>query len=303
MNMYERQIDPTNAARISSAAVYDVSTRFAPARSEQDPAITDGKEGEFGSISSMTRGWEMLPPVGAEFMQAAQVSVLGELAASIVHEVNQPLASLMINAETGLRWLDRPDPNISEATEVMNRVLDDARRARDVVARIWSMVAGRAPQHTTLALNEVIAESMGFLRHEFQSKNVSVSLYLAEGLPEVTGDRTQLQQIVLNLAINAMQAMAQTGPGRRSIFIQTMLSDPATVCFVMEDSGPGIDPKHLPHLFDSFFTTKDTGMGLGLPISRSIVEAHDGAIRADNTSGLGGARFSFSLPANVISAR
>jgi signal transduction histidine kinase len=106
----------------------------------------------------------------------------------------------------------------------------------------------------------------------------------------------------VNLAINAVQAMAQSGTLRRSIFVRTMLSDPETVCCSIEDSGPGIDPTHLPRLFDGFFTTKDSGMGMGLPICRSIIEAHEGSIRADNDSTLGGARFSFALPANVASA-
>jgi C4-dicarboxylate-specific signal transduction histidine kinase len=252
-------------------------------------------------VSEHFRACDTPPPAPADFMQAAQVSVLGELAASAVHEVNQPLASLMINVETALRWLDRAEPNASKAREAMKRALDDVRRARDVVAHTWAMAGGRAPQHTALAFNDVIAESMTFLRHELQSKGVSVSLDLAQALPPVSGDRTQLQQIVLNLAINAVQAMTQAGTARRRIFIRTMLSDPETVCCVLEDSGPGIDPKHLPHLFDSYFTTKNTGMGLGLRISRSIIKAHDGDIRADNNSDLGGARFRFSLPANVIS--
>jgi signal transduction histidine kinase len=121
-------------------------------------------------------------------------------------------------------------------------------------------------------------------------------------LPPVTGDRTQLNQLVVNLVINAVQAMVQSGKERRSIFIRTMLSDPETVCCVIEDSGPGIDQTHLARLFDSFFTTKDTGMGMGLSICRSIIEAHDGHIEADNMSALGGARFSFALPANRASA-
>jgi len=139
---------------------------------------------------------------------------------------------------------------------------------------------------------------MDLLRHEFQSRSVSVSLDLASALPPVVGDRTQLQQVIVNLAINAVQAMAQSGGPRRNISIRTMLSDPKTVSCTIEDSGPGIDAGHLPHLFDSFFTTKNTGMGIGLPICRSIIEAHHGHIRADSNSVLGGALFSFALPAN-----
>jgi signal transduction histidine kinase len=164
------------------------------------------------------------------------------------------------------------------------------------------MASRRAPQRTALALHDVISESMLFLRHELQSREVSVSLELAPALPRVTGDRTQLNQVIVNLVINAVQAMVQSGMGRRSISIRTVLSDPETVCCVIEDSGPGIDPTHLSYLFDSFFTTKNTGMGMGLSICRSIIEAHDGHLQADNKSALGGARFTFALPANSASA-
>jgi signal transduction histidine kinase len=205
------------------------------------------------------------------------------------------------NGETAFRWLDRSEPSVPKARELMHRVLDDVGRASDIIARIRAMAAGRAPEQTALALHGVIEESMLFLHHELQSKGVSVSLDLAAALPRVTGDRTQLQQVVVNLAINAVQAMAQAGTARRRIIIRTRLPDPETVCCLIEDSGPGIDPTHLPHLFDSFFTTKETGMGMGLPICRSIIEAHDGHIRADNKSALGGARFSFALPANGAS--
>jgi len=248
-------------------------------------------------ITDRIRAQERLQQGQADFAHAARLSVLGEIAASIAHEVNQPLAAVRTNGETGLRWLDRPEPNIPKARELMQRILNDADRAADIIARIRAMATGRAPQQTGLALHDVIAESMLFLRHELQSKGVSVSLELEPALPQVTGDRTQLNQVIVNLVINAVQAMVQSGTGRRSIFIRTMLSDPETVCCVIEDSGPGIDQTHLTRLFDSFFTTKDTGMGIGLSICRSIIEAHDGHIEADNKSALGGARFSFFLPA------
>ncbi len=233
-------------------------------------------------ITDRIRAQERLQQVQADFAHAARLSVLGEIAASIAHEVNQPLAAMRTNGETGLRWLDRPEPNIPKARELMRRILNDAGRAADIIARIRAMATGRAPQQAALALHDVIAESMLFLRHELQSEGVSVSLDLAPALPYVTGDRTQLNQVVVNLVINAVQAMVQSETERRSIFIRTELSGPATVCCVIEDSGPGIDPTHLPHLF----------------ICRSIIEAHDGHIQADNESALGGARVSFALPAN-----
>jgi C4-dicarboxylate-specific signal transduction histidine kinase len=152
-----------------------------------------------------------------------------------------------------------------------------------------------------VALHEVIGQSLVFLRHEFQSKDVSVSLDLAQSLPQILGDHTQLQQVVVNLSINAVQAMAKSGAARRNLCIRTHQIEADTICCIIEDSGPGVDPEHLPHLFDSFFTTKESGMGLGLPVVRSIVDAHGGSIRADNGSALGGARFVFELPTSRAS--
>jgi C4-dicarboxylate-specific signal transduction histidine kinase len=256
----------------------------------------------FIDISERVRAREMLQRVQAEFAHAARVSMLGELTASIAHEVNQPLAAMRTNGETALRWLGRSEPGVPKARALIQHIVDDAGRAAEIIARIRAMAAGRAPQYTALSLHDVIEGSMLFLRHEFQSKGISVSLDLAPALPEVVGDRTQLQQVVVNLAMNAIQAMTQSGTARRRISIRTMQPDPETVRCIIEDSGPGIDPPHLPRLFDSFFTTKDTGMGMGLPISRSIVEAHNGHILVDGDSVLGGARFSFSLPASSASA-
>jgi len=236
----------------------------------------------------------------AELAHIMRVMTMGELTASIAHEINQPLASILTNAQTGLRWLARPDLDVEKIREITKRVVADARRASEIIDRIRAMVSRRAPQQALLSLDDVIQESIAFLRDEFQSRGISVSIDLKPKLPYVFGDRIQLQQVIVNLAINGAHAMAQSGELRRIISIRTMLSDPETVSCIVEDSGPGIDPAHLPHLFDSFFTTKDAGMGMGLPICRSIIEAHDGEIRADNNSALGGARFSFALPANKV---
>ena len=157
------------------------------------------------------------------------------------------------------------------------------------------MTSQRAPEQKLLSIEDIINESLSFLHHELQEKGIIVSLDLTRELPQIVGDRTQLQQVIVNLTINAVQAMTQLAPTDRRISVRTMLSDPETVCCSIEDSGPGIDQKHLSRLFDSFFTTKDTGMGLGLAICQSIVEAHGGSIRASNDSALGGANFSFDL--------
>jgi len=264
----------------------------------------DGRLEYIGAVQDVTQrrlSEEALHAAQTALAHASRVATLGEISATIAHEVNQPLAAIRTNGETGLRWLDRAEPNVAKACYLMQRVLDDAARASEIIDRIRAVATRRAPERTLLSLEDVVRESMVFLRHEFQSKSISVSFDLAPVLPPVIGDRTQLQQVVVNLAVNSVQAMAQSGAVRRSIFIRTMLSDPEMVCCIIEDSGPGIDPAHLPRLFDSFFTTKDAGMGLGLAISRSIVEAHDGYIRADNNSALGGARFIFALPANEAS--
>jgi PAS domain S-box-containing protein len=261
----------------------------------------DGRLEHIGAVQDVTQrrlSEQALAKVRSELAHVARITSLGVLTASIAHEVNQPLAAIITNGETGLRWLDRPEPNLDKARELTARVVMDARRASEIIDRIRTMATRRTPKSALLSLGDIVEESMVFLRHEFQSKRISVSLDLAPALPAVVGDRTQIQQVIVNLAINAAQALAQSEAERRSISVRTTLSDLQTVGCTIEDSGPGIDPVHLPRLFDSFFTTKDSGMGMGLPISRSIIDAHGGRIRADNDSALGGARFSFELPAH-----
>jgi len=254
--------------------------------------------GAIQDVTQLRLSEQALAKARSELARVARVTCLGVLTASIAHEVNQPLAAIVTSAETSLRWLARSEPDVEKVRELTERVVADARRAAEIIDRIRAMATRRAPVQARLSLDDVIQESMSFLRHEFQSRDITVSLDLAPELPQVVGDRTQLQQVIVNLAINAAQAMKESGNARRNISIRTVLLDPKTVCCVIEDSGPGIEPEHLPHLFDSFFTTKDNGMGLGLAICRSIIESHEGYIRADNDSSLGGARFSFTLPAN-----
>jgi PAS domain S-box-containing protein len=250
-------------------------------------------------ITERVRAQEMLQRVQADFAHAARVSMLGELTASVAHEVNQPLAAIVTNGEVGLRLLNRSEPDLAELRELTRCIVDDARRAADVIARIRTMATRQAPEPTLLSVDEVIREALLFLRHEVQAHGLIVTHHSNPAAPKVLGDRTQLQQVFVNLTVNAIQAMAQMGTTRRTLVIRTTLSDPRALCCTLEDSGPGIKPEHLDHLFDSFFTTKDAGMGLGLPISRSIIEAHGGYIRADNESAYGGARFSFTLPAKL----
>jgi PAS domain S-box-containing protein len=267
----------------------ELTVLFATIERASDPAVCG-----LIDLTERTRVQERLQHVQAEFAHAARISLLGELMASIAHELNQPLAAIQTNGETGLRWLDRAEPNVDKARQLMQRTVDDTRRAADIIARIRTMASGGSPEQTELSLHQIIQDSLVFLRTELRSKGVSVSLELGPTAPLVLADRTQLQQVIVNLAINAIQAMGQM-PGVRRLLIRTAVENVHAVC-TFEDSGPGIAPHALTELFKSFFTTKDTGMGMGLPISKSIVEAHAGQLRADNESSLGGARFTVILP-------
>jgi C4-dicarboxylate-specific signal transduction histidine kinase len=262
----------------------------------------DGRIECLGAIQDITRrrlAEDARDKTQSELAHVSRVASLGALTASIAHEVNQPLASILTRAETGLRWLDQPDPDFEKVQQVLKHVVRDARRAADIIDRVRTMASKGAPKRSEIALAEIITESTALLHREFQSRNVTISYDLAAGLPKVRVDRTQLQQVIVNLVINAVQAMAKSETGHRSILIRTQQIDAETLCCSVEDSGPGIDAEHLPRLFDSFFTTKESGMGLGLPIARSIIEAHGGAIRADSQSTLGGARLVIELPVSV----
>ncbi|CAD6533894.1 Adaptive-response sensory-kinase SasA [Paraburkholderia hiiakae] len=251
------------------------------------------------SLVDMTeriRAHEMLQRVQADFAHAARISMLGELTASIAHELKQPLASISLNGEAALRWLDRPVPDMLEARAATTRSIAATRRAADIIGRIRAMAVRRGPERTLVSLDEIIDGALIFLRHEIQSQHVTVTREVAAGTPQLLADRVQLQQVIVNLAVNAIQAMEHSQSERREITIRVFTQDVGTVSCAVEDSGPGIAPGYLGSLFESFFTTKNTGMGMGLPICRSIIEAHGGHISASNASAHGGASFSFILP-------
>jgi len=261
--------------------------------------LRDGSLECLGAVQDITRcrkAEEARDKIRSELAHASRVMSLGALTASIAHEVNQPLASIILTGEVGLRWLDRPEPDLGKVRDIIQRVVGCARRAAGIIDQIRTMASRGTATQSEIALADIVTESTAFLQHEFTVRNVSVSLDLAPDLPTVIGDRTQLQQVIVNLAINAVQALSKSGITDKRIAVRTQRIDAERVCCVVEDSGPGIDAEHRPYLFDSLFTTKETGMGLGLPIAQSIIEAHGGRIRADNESVLGGARFVVELP-------
>jgi C4-dicarboxylate-specific signal transduction histidine kinase len=222
---------------------------------------------------------------------------MGQLTASIAHEVNQPIAAARNNAAAALRFLSRDPPDLEEVREALVCILNDADRAGDVIGGIRKLIRKTpAPRDDCLDINEAIREVIVLTRGEALKNGSSVQMQLAEGLPRIQGDRVQLQQVVLNLILNAVEAMSSVDDARRELSISTGRRGADETLVKVRDSGPGIDPEHLERVFDSFYTTKPSGMGLGLAICRSIVDAHGGRLWADANEPRG-AVFQFTVPA------
>jgi PAS domain S-box-containing protein len=248
-------------------------------------------------VSARKQAEAALQRLQAEFAHAARVSMLGELTASIAHEVNQPLAAITTSGEASLRWLAASEPDLEEVRGLAGRMVADARRAASIIARVRAMAERREPERIALSINALVEDVRIFLGHELQAQSVGIDLCLQPDLGAVLGDRTQLQQVIVNLAVNAVQAMVEAGSSIRTLWLTTAQGPDGRVTLAIEDSGPGL-PVDPGRLFDSFYTTKASGMGMGLPICRSIVEAHGGEIGAGN--GARGARFVVTLPGHRI---
>lgn len=247
-------------------------------------------------ITDRLRTEAQLRELQAEYSRAARISTLGELATSIAHEVNQPLSAIVTNAETSLRWLSRDDPNLAKVGQLTTRIADSARHASDIVQRIRGMAAPRVPERLLLDLNGIVEEAQLFVRHEIESRAIDLSLRLGRDLPRLFGDRVQLQQVIVNLLLNAVQAVGQGDRAKECIDIRTSVDASKWVAFAIHDSGPGIAEENIERVFGSFFTTKPDGMGIGLAVCQSIIVAHGGTISASNHPD-GGALFRFVLPA------
>jgi len=229
-----------------------------------------------------------------ELAHLARVATLGELTASITHEVNQPLAGILTNAHAILRWLDRATPDIAETRLGVDRIIRDAKHAADVIRRTRDLFRNAEPEKVRLDINAVISDAISLVHHEAVSNRVSIRLELASGLPPVSGDRVQLQQVIINLAVNGIEAMAGIGNGPRNLLVRSYLEGSHQIVVAMQDWGPGIDPENIEKLFNPFFTTKRNGVGMGLSICRSIIEAHGGRMWASRYVGPG-ATFQFAL--------
>ncbi|MGO9934666.1 MAG: PAS domain S-box protein [Steroidobacteraceae bacterium] len=251
-----------------------------------------------GAIQDVTQrrlSDEALGKARAELAHVARVTTLGALTASIAHEVNQPLSGIITNANTGLRMLGASPPDVVGALETVRRTLRDGNRAADVIARLRALFSKKSFTRELVDLNEATREVIALSLIEFQRSRVVVRTELADGLPPVTGDRVQLQQVILNLCLNASDAMSGIDDRPRQLLIRTERLEDDRVCVSVQDAGIGIEPKNAEVLFDAFYTTKTTGMGIGLSVSRSIIEGHHGRLWASSNDGPG-ATFSFSIP-------
>ena len=228
----------------------------------------------------------------AELARVARVTTMGELAASIAHEVNQPLAAVVTNANACLRWLDRADPNLNEAREAVQRIVRDGNRGSEVIARIRALLKKEPPQKAQVDVNKIVREITSLA--QIESQGATLQLELAGELPPVLADRVQLQQVLLNLVMNALDAMKTVSHHPRVLRIETKSHGNEAVMVAVRDSGVGLPPGKTEQLFETFYTTKPRGLGLGLSISRSIVESHGGRLWAEANEGPG-ATFRFTL--------
>ena len=229
-----------------------------------------------------------------ELTRIARIATLGELAASIAHEINQPLAAVVANASASLHWLALQPPNLDEARDAAKRTVREANRASEVIAKIRALLRNEPPQMGQLNVNEIIQQVLALTRHELIRAGIAVQAELASEIPSVIGDRVQLQQVILNLIMNAVDAMAATSERSRRLIIRSA-SSPEGVLVQVQDFGKGVDAGDTEHIFEPFFTTKPQGIGIGLSISRSIVESYGGRIWVTPGSPVGTV-FQFILP-------
>jgi C4-dicarboxylate-specific signal transduction histidine kinase len=226
---------------------------------------------------------------------AHRITTMGQLTASIAHEVNQPIAAMVTSAQAARRWLDRQPPHLEEVRQALARIVKDGNRAGEVSGRIRELIKKAPPRKDQLDMNEAIREVIELTRREAVKTGVSVQARLADNLPLIHGDRVRLQQVILNLIVNAIEAMSGVDAGARDLLISTGKVDPKGVLVAVRDSGPGLAPATREHLFEAFYTTKPTGLGMGLSICRSIIEAHGGRLWAEANEPRG-AVFQFLTP-------
>ena len=268
----------------------ELETRVA----ERTVELKSANEALVRQMAGQKRTEETLQVTRTELARAARITTIGELTASIAHEVNQPLAAVVANADACVAWLSREQPDLVEARAAADRATQGATKASEVIARIRSLTTKATPEKSRVQLNQVIKETGALAAGQASRNHVAIELELSPDLPYVLGDSIQLQQVVLNLLMNGIEAMSHvTDP--RTLVIRTETQSGGQIRVSVKDSGIGIRADVMPRLFEPFFTTRSQGMGMGLPISRSIIEAHGGRLWAE-PNGSRGAIFQFTLP-------
>ncbi len=280
-----RLLMPDGAIKYVHARAHAVTTPSGD--TEFIGAVTD--------VTARKRAEAELHEAQTNLAHVTRVTALGELAASIAHEVNQPLAAVVANAAACLRWLNRAAPDLNEARGAVRSIISDGNRAGEVIQRVRALMNKTTGQMAPLDINEAINEVIGLVQHELQSHLVSLQLDLAAALPPVVADRVQLQQVILNLVVNGIEAMQPVTDRPRELVIRTRHDDAGQILVTVTDCGVGIATENAERLFDAFYTTKASGMGMGLSICRSIVEAHRGRLSVSRNIGPG-TTFQFTLP-------
>lgn len=262
---------------------------------ERTAELRHSNEQLMAEIAERRRAEQALYEARTELARVNRISALGTLAASISHEVNQPLAAVVANADACSIWLSSNPPNLEEARAAIESVAREGTRASDVVRRIRGMFTKAAPESSAVRVNDLIREVRTLLEAEISRYRITVETELADGLPAIAADRVQMQQVLVNLMTNGMEAMSTIGDRPRILHIRSATNGGQEVMVSVSDSGPGIAPADQRRIFDAFFTTKSEGMGIGLAISQSIIEAHGGRLWASSNEGPG-ATFAFTLP-------
>ncbi|MEI9978593.1 MAG: ATP-binding protein [Edaphobacter sp.] len=241
---------------------------------------------------------ESLQVTRTELARVARITTIGELTASIAHEVNQPLAAVAANADACVAWLSRAHPDLVEARAAAERAAQGATGASEVIARIRSLITKTTPEKSAIQINQIIEQTVALAAAQASVNNVTIELELSPDLPHVFGDSIQLQQVVINLLMNGIDAIISTTDRLRTVAIRSKFQNGSQILISVQDSGIGVNPEVMNRLFEPFFTTRSNGMGMGLSISRSIIEAHGGRLWAES-DGSTGSIFYFTLPSEL----
>jgi C4-dicarboxylate-specific signal transduction histidine kinase len=262
---------------------------------ERTAELKNVNDALLNQMAEQRRTEEALQVARTELARVVRITTIGELAASIAHEVNQPLAAVVANADACVAWLARDNPDLVEARAAAERTTQGATRASEVIGRIRSLINKTSPERARVQINEIIREVVALAERQASKNEVSVETQLAPDLSTIFGDRIQLQQVILNLMLNGIEAMTGISDRPRRLIIRSQMQDADRVRVSVEDSGIGVKAEIMGRLFEPFFTTRSQGIGMGLPISRSIVEAHGGRLWAESTVSQGSV-FQFTLP-------